>query len=249
VIKQLSSGMVLVGSVLLATSAVASDHGNLDDARPLRFEDVAPLPYGARELQFGLRSSLIRGQRPLGELRAEYKVGFAVNRHFELGFDPSFQGGRRSQAAFDAAYFEQLKQSNPDRTFFASLGLAYRLEYVREQGEDHLRTRLIADKHVGSYGRLHMNVDGLTSLQGRGTAWDVHLGFSEPLGAPEHLETTLVAELAGRTAGLGSSNWIPGAGLGIRKQVSSLGTVDMGVEVDFGSVRAFRFVLGYTLGL
>ncbi len=238
-----------LGLALCATPALASDHGNLDDARPLRFEDVAPLPYGSRELQFGLRSSLIRGQRPLGELRGEYKVGFAVNRHFEIGFDPSFQSGRRSESAFDAAYFEQLRQSNPEGTFLASFGLAYRLEYVREQNEDYLRTRFIADKQTGDYGRLHVNVDGLTSLQSRGTAWDIHFGYSEPLGAPRHLESTLVAEFSGRTAGFGSSDWIPGAGLGIRKQVSSLGTVDFGVELDFGSVRAFRLVLGYTLGL
>lgn len=248
-IKNISARVVALGSALFAASAQASDHGNLDDARPLRFEDVAPLPFGARELQFGLRSSFLRGQRTLGELRAEYKVGFALNRHFELGFDPSFQGGRRSQAAFDAAYFEQVRQADPSRSFLASVGLAYRLEYVREQGEDHLRARLIADRHVGQYGRIHLNADGITSLQGRGTAWDVHFGYSEPLGAPEHLETTFLAEFAGRTAGLGSSNWIPGVGMGIRKQVSSLGTIDAGFEVDFGSVRAFRLVLGYTLGL
>ncbi len=229
--------------------AEASDHGNLDDARPLRFEDVAPLPYGARELQFGLRSSLIRGQRPLGELRGEYKVGFAVNRHFEIGFDPSFQGGRRSEAAFDAALFEQFRQANPDRTFLSSFGLAYRLEYIRESAEDHLRARFIADKHVGDYGSLHFNLDGLTSLQGKGTAWDVHLGYSEPIGAPDHLESTFLAEFSSRTAGFGSSDWIPGVGLGIRKQVSSLGTVEFGGDLDFGAVRALRLVLGYTLGL
>lgn len=248
-IKRSLQFIALLNLLFAGAMAHASDHGNLDDARPLRFEDVAPLPYGARELQFGLRASLIRGQRPLGELRGEYKVGFAVNRHFEVGFDPSIQQGRRPESAFDAALFEQLRQANPDRAFWASFGLAYRLEYVREQNEDFMRSRLVADKHVGEYGRLHLNLDAITSLQARGTAWDVHFGYSEPIGAPEHLESTLVAEFAGRSAGFGSPDWIPSFGLGIRKQVSSLGTVDFGVEADFGSVRALRLVLGYTLGL
>ena len=77
------------------------------------------------------------------------------------------------------------------------------------------------------------------------------LGYSKPMGYPKAFDQTLLAELGIEQAvasGSGYNSWM---GLGIRRQLSATGVLDLGVQFDISRVSSepyspLKLTLGYS---
>ena len=78
---------------LVASSAHAVDHNNIDANRPLSFDDAESIGLGEQSLEVGAALIKPHGRSVGGEFEVEYLYGFAPNTHLNIGLDPSV-GGR-----------------------------------------------------------------------------------------------------------------------------------------------------------
>src|SRR4028118_500593 len=78
---------------LVASSARAVDHNNIDANRPLSFDDAESIGLGEQSLEVGAALIKPHGRSVGGEFEVEYLYGFAPNTHLNIGLDPSV-GGR-----------------------------------------------------------------------------------------------------------------------------------------------------------
>ncbi len=215
-----------LSACIISSFAMASDHNNLDDSRPLRFEDAFALALRSQEVQVGFQyDPFTRSYRP----RLEYNRGFALNRHIEVGFDPELQARQRAKGSFELSYFEAVQQET-----LKSPALAYRVDARSEGGA---RLRGIATWSVANLSKIHANLDGVWT-KGRAFEWEATIGYSRPVG----FDRTYVAQLSiadARRAVMG---------FGVRVQVGHQEVFDLGFEVDLNRRFQGRLNLGFTWG-
>ena len=217
---------VSLAMVIVASITVASDHNNLDDSRPLRFEDALALAFRSQEVQVGFQyDPFTRSYRP----RLEYKRGFAPNRHIEFGVDSDFQLKRRAQSAVEVSYFETIRQES-----LKHAALGYRVDLHSDGGA---RLRGIATWSGQNLAKFHVNLDAVWASK-RAFAWEATLGYS----IPEGFDKTYVAQVS-LADGRRST-----AGFGLRMQVGHQEIFDLGFEVDLNRRLQPRLNIGFTWG-
>ncbi|MBA4293176.1 hypothetical protein C0431_09415 [bacterium] len=241
---------------LIASASLASDHNNLDKERPLRFEDAYSIAYRSFEFQNGFRLDTFRRGKPVYNFRSELQYGFAKNKDISIGFEPSYLSESRKAVgnAVEFSYFEGVAREIGDRPAFG-----YRVDVgvpvSGGKGVD-LRARGILTKTVGQFDKIHLNVDVLHSTEAepkkRQTSLGAVIGYSKPLGYPRRFDQTLLAEFGveqSRQRGGNLNGWV---GLGMRKQLSSTGVLDFGIQTDLfrdkrEKASPVRLTVGYSV--
>lgn len=242
--------------VLSGTVAVASDHNNLDKERPLRFEDAYSIAYRSFEFQNGIRFDTFNRARPVSNFRSELQYGFAKNKDVSIGFEPSYSSdsGKFVGNAVEFSYFEGVA-----REIGNSPAFAYRVDVglpvSGREGID-LRARAILTKTARHYDKFHINVDVVHSTKQnfgeRQTTVGAVAGYSSPIGYPKRFNQTLLAEIGAEQSRLKAGNINSWIGVGIRKQLSVTGVLDLGLQTDLmrskGESRSpARFTVGYSV--
>lgn len=249
--------LVILG-VLVAGSAFATDHNNIDSGRPLRFDDAYSIAFRERAIELGLKFDTFRRSSPSYGLKAEYKVGFAKNQDIGIGFEPSYStSDRRGDVGnVELSYFNGLR-----REIDNTPALAYRVDVGLPTGRGSrgadVRFRGIVTKTVGQYDRLHLNLDLTTSTQKtageRQATAGLTVGYTKPLGYPTQFDRTLVAQFGIDQSRDTSRGWVGNVGLGIRQQMGVRSVLDFGIEADVFSSKGrnpagLRFAVGYSVG-
>ena len=237
--RRLTLVVALAVSGGVATSLRAIDHSNLDAHRPLRFEDAYPVAHGERVLETGVGASFERERDDRAFLDAEALYGLFPNAHVGLGTafstDPHEVEGQEKSGDLRLSALYNLNQETLDLPAFALKGQANFPTGVDSRGTD-LEFTGIATRSFGRLG-LHLNA-GYAFIGGeRGNERDgqykVALGTSYPLGAPRHTRTALLADLfTGQSMLRGDKN-VLGAEAGVRYQLGTQSTVDLGLGSEF----------------
>lgn len=198
-----------VVALLLAASAFATDHANMESNRPLRFDDAMSAKFGERSVSLGVMAG-----DDQSEFSVELKSGFAPNRHAAIRLVSADSG-----SGIELSYF-----AGVHREIRGDPALAYKIEVFAPSDNDkaHAKLRLIASKTAQRYDRIHFNIDLETGPK-EGAAFI--LAYSKPLGVPRRFDSTFVAEVGART--INDETWF---GLGIRHQADPKSVIDAGIE-------------------
>ncbi len=227
----------LVG--VLSTPLWAIDHSNLDEGRPLRFEDAYPVAHGEKVIETGVGASFERKHDDRIFLNAEALYGLVPNAQIGLGTafstDPREVDGQEKSGDLRLSALYNFNQESLDLPAFALKGQANFPTGVDSSGTD-LGFTGIATKSFGRLG-LHLNA-GYTFIGGekgdeRDGQYKVALGTSYPLGAPQRTRTTLLAGLFTEQSTFRGDKNVLGAEAGVRYQLGTQSTVDLGMGSEF----------------
>lgn len=251
-----------LAALLAAAPAHAVDHNNIDENRPLSFDDAESIAWHERALDLGFRLGAPR-HRAVG-LGAELELlyGFALNSHLRLGIDPSIGGHANSRdTSFDigdvsVGAFHSLNREHDSTPAFALRGDVF-LPTGRGSHGTELRLRGIMSRTARQYDRLHVNLDvNVTANAASGERSfnpGVVLGYTKPLGYPRRFTRTGLAEVALQAGPESGRGPILAIGAGLRQQVTVRSVLDLGVQSDvaaFGGATRdrIRFIVGYSTG-
>jgi Putative MetA-pathway of phenol degradation len=243
--------IALVGCVLLLPVwAFGIDHKNLDEGRPLRLDDAYAISTGEIEVEVGAGFTLQRRGTDRGFLPVEVLIGAL----------PNFQIGVGTVLSTDPRDIDE-----PAKSGDLSLGVLYnfnqetlvmpafgaRIEVNLPTGVDshgvEVELKGIVTK---SFERVsvHLNAgyEFLTdAARGeRHGRYELVLGASVPLGAPQYTRATLIADVfTEQIVHRGEPN-VVGAEVGFRYQLTPSIIWDLGVGTEFaGPADRSRFFL------
>lgn len=241
----------------LSTPAKAVDHNNLDDGRPLDFDDAESIAYREKAIEFGGAIVKPKNGKTGVEGGVEFLYGLARNSHVSLDIDPQYASENGGKRRFDVGdvglgIFHSFNREYGNTPAFAVRADAYLPTGRDSKGLD-FRLRGIASKHLGQYDRLHLNLDlhvNNSAAPGeRKTQPGVVLGYSRPLGYPKRFDRTLVAQIGYRASSQNASSGITSVGLGLRQQITVRSVLDLGITSDLtgGANREiFKIIAGYS---
>lgn len=246
----------------LSAPAHAVDHNNVDEGRPLSFDDADSIAFRERSIEGGLLLRDPRG-RPVGlQGQLEFLYGYALNSHVSIGVGPSI-GGRADtrRTGFDVGDVTVGALHSFNREYDHTPAVAVRGDLFLPAGRDShgvaFRVRGILSKTATQYDRFHLNLDyNVAPSARRGERVfqpAVILGYTRPVGYPRRFTRTALAEIgvqAGRQNGTGP---LILAGVGLRQQVTVRSVFDIGLESDVagfdGAARdRIRLIAGYSAG-
>jgi hypothetical protein len=239
--------------VLLATTAgpaVAIDHGNLDENRPLRLEDAYPIANGEIAIEAGGGFTLQRRGANRGFFPIEILYGALPNLQLGLGTvlstDPREIDDRPKSGdlSLSALYnFNQETISLPAFAVKISLDTPTGVE-ARGYG---IELKGIVTK---SFERLSIHFNGAyefltdSGRGGRDGRYALVLGASYPIGAPTFTRATLLTDVFTEQPVLRGEANIVGAEVGLRYQMAPRIVWDVGVGTEFaGPARRSDFFL------
>lgn len=231
--RRISTGLL----VLIASVTFATDHNNIESGRPLNFDDAYSIAYRSFEFQNGIGLDIFSHQRPVYRLHSEVQYGFAKNKDLSFGFEPSYSADSKKVSAnrVEIGYFEGVS-----REIGNSPAFGYRVD-VALPGDSssrgaQVRLRGAFTKAAHQYDKLHLNVDlNINSAPNpgeRSTTIGAILGYSNPVGYPKEFNRTFLAEFGVQQSVLDAGGWNGWLGVGLRRQVSTTGVVDLGVQSD-----------------
>jgi Putative MetA-pathway of phenol degradation len=230
---------ILAALVLVPVSAVAVDHKNLDEGRPLRLEDAYAISTGEVAVEVGAGLTLRRRGTDRGFFPIELLYGALPNFQIGVGTtlstdpreidEPTKSGDLRIGALYNL---------NQETLVMPAFGVKLEVELptgVDSKGVD-IEAKAIVTK---SFERLsvHLNAAYLfLTDSGRGERdgrYELVLGASYPVGAPRSTRATLVADIfTEQSTHRGESN-VVGTELGIRYQLTPSIVWDVGVGTEF----------------
>jgi Putative MetA-pathway of phenol degradation len=236
--KLLMSG-VLAALLLIAVSASAIDHTNLDEGRPLRLEDAYAISTGEIALETGAGFTLRRHGTDRGFFPIE--VLYGALRNFQIGIgttlstdprevdDPAKSGDLRIGALYNF---------NQETLVMPAFGVKLEVELptgVRSKGVD-VELKGIVTKSFERLG-VHFNAAYLFVTDAghgeRDGRYELVLGASYPIGAPRFTRATFVADIFTEQAiHRGDPNMV-GAELGLRYQLTPTIVWDLGIGSEF----------------
>ena len=254
----LRSGLLFLVLTLGSLPAFAVDHDNVDENRPLDFDDAETIAQGERSLELG--ASLIdpKNGNLGGDGEAEFLYGFARNWHLNVGLDPTYLSQNGDRRRFDVGDIRFGVQHNFNRETQHSPAFGIRADAMLPTGRTSsgldYRLRGIASRKFGAYGRLHLNLDlnvnNSPQAGERATRPGVILGYSRPLGYPRRFDRTLVAQVGYRASSQQNGSGIVNIGLGIRQQVTPRSVFDLGITSDLSGSgydrNRLRLIAGYS---
>lgn len=232
------STFVLALLSLVATPAWAIDHNNLDEGRPLRFEDAYPIAYGELSAETGAQFVLNRHKTdrfafPLEVLYGAYwnlqvGVGSTLSTQPRTIDGPEKSGDLRAFALYNF---------NQETLRLPALAAKLSLDLPTGEHSHGVDTKLtgIVTRSLGP-ARVHLNLGyefvGSASDGGRNGRYDVVLGAQYPLGYPHHFDTTLLADVFTQQAVRSGETNPSGIEVGIRRQIAPLVVIDAGVGTE-----------------
>lgn len=246
---------VFAAMALVPVSAVAIDHKNLDEGRPLRLEDAYAISTGEIALEAGAGFTLRRRGPDRGFFPVELLYGALPNFQIGVGTtlstdprqidEPTKSGDLRIGALYNF---------NQETLVMPAFGVKLEVELptgVDSKGVD-VEVKGIVTK---SFERLsvHFNAAYLfltdSRREERDGRYELVLGASYPVGASRFTRATLVADVfTEQSTHRGESN-IVGTELGLRYQLTPSIVWDVGVGTEFAgpSDRSpFFFTTGFS---
>lgn len=242
----------------ITTTAIASDHNNIDAGHPLSFDDAESIAFGEQAFEFSAKTIFPEGQPVGGEFSIEYLNGFALNSHFSVEVDGSV-GGRvetdSTEFELDAVYgtiFHNFNREYNNIPAFSLRGDVGVPTANDSQGLD-FRLRGIASKTLGQYNRfsLNLDLDGQTETETgeRSLVPGFILGYTRPLGYPRRFDQTFLAEIGLRMSEKIDNGAIILTGIGLRRQIGYQRVLDMGLEGDIstdGQESRLKVIVGFS---
>lgn len=235
--KPLIQALCLTLVLFWAVAAHAIDHNNIDEGRPLRFEDASSVAWHERAFEVGFGAGFPRRSSAQLNSKLELLYGAFLNTHFGVALEPSFDS---EPDEFDA--------SNLELSFFHALrreigngpALAYRVGVGLPTGRDangvEGNFRAILTKALRQYDKIHLNLDAQVNSDamkgGRDVVFGGVLGYTIPIGYPRSFTQTMLAEFAVEQSEILGQGWTGTVGLGLRKQVGVRSVFDVGIESD-----------------
>jgi hypothetical protein len=230
---------LLAAVLLVPVSALASDHKNLDEGRPLRLEDAYAISTGEIAVEAGAGFTLRRRGTDRGFFPVELLYGALPN--FQVGVGTTLSTDPREidePAKSGDLRFGALYNLNQETLVMPAFGVKLEVELptgVESKGVD-VEVKAIVTK---SFERLsvHFNAAYLfLTDSGRGERdgrYELVLGASYPVGAPKFTRATLLADIfTEQSTHRGESN-VVGTELGIRYQLTPSIVWDVGVGTEF----------------
>ena len=229
----------LLAAVGLAPgSALAIDHKNLDEGRPVRLDDAYAISTGEIALEAGAGFTLRRRGADRGFFPVELLYGAFPNVQVGVGTtlltdpreidEPAKSGDLRIGALYNL---------NQETLVMPAFGVKLEVELptgVESRGVD-VEVKGIVTK---SFERLSVHVNAaylFRTNSGRGERdgrYELVLGTSYPLGAPKFTRATLVADVfVEQGTHRGESN-VVGTELGLRYQLTPSIVWDVGVGTE-----------------
>ncbi|HKY31592.1 MAG TPA: hypothetical protein VJV23_03565 [Candidatus Polarisedimenticolia bacterium] len=212
--------------------ALALDHGNLDEGRPVRLEDPYAIASGEIALEAGPAFLARRGEGDLGAMAIAVQYGLLPNLQAELGStflsDPGAEAGegRSGDVRLGALY-----NLNQETRLVPALGFRAGMTYPSGPGSRGLDVRLktMVAKSAGRLG-VHLNaawerLDG-TARGERDTRREAAIGVAWPAGAPRHTRTLLVGDLFVEQSAARGARRVTGVEAGFRHQLARRLVID-----------------------
>jgi len=250
---------VLVGVAVLfiATDAVAIDHTNLDEGRPLRLEDAYPIAHGEIAVEAGAGLTLQRRGPDRGLFGVELLYGALPNLQLGIGSllstDPrAIDEPPRSGDLHLSALYNFNQETLVLPAFAAKIGLNTPTG-VGARGFG-VGLKGIVTKSVDRLG-LHLNAgyEFLTASRDgeRDGRYQLALGASYPIGAPQFTRASLIGDVfAEQSVHRGEATTV-GTEIGLRYQLTPrvVWDVGMGTELAGPAARSkFFMTTGFSFG-
>jgi hypothetical protein len=240
-------------SLIAPTSALAIDHKNLDEGRPVRVEDAYAISTGEIAIEAGAGVSLRRRGPDRGSFPIELLYGALPN--FQIGVGTTLLTDPREideRAKSADVRIGALYNFNQETLVMPAFGAKLEVELptgVDSTGVD-VEVKGIVTK---SFERLSVHLNAgyqffTDPRRGeRDGRYELVLGASYPIGAPSFTRATLAADIfTEQSTHRGESN-VVGAELGLRYQLTPGMVWDVGVGTEFAgpSDRSrFQFTTG-----
>jgi hypothetical protein len=219
----------------IAPAAYAIDHKNLDEGRPLRLDDAYAIASGELAVEVGAGFALERRGPDRGVFPLEVLYGALPNLQLGLGTtlltDPH---EIHEQTKSGDLRVSGLYNVNQETLTLPAFGLKVELNLptgVDSAGVD-VEVKGIVTKSIHRLS-FHLNagdafVSGTTPDE-RDSRYEVTLGASYPVGAPQYMRTTLVGDLFTEQGDRRGGSNVFGAEVGFRHQLTQRIVVDAGV--------------------
>ena len=219
----------------IAPAAYAIDHKNLDEGRPLRLDDAYAIASGELAVEVGAGVALERRGPDRGVFPLEVLYGAFPN--LQLGLGTTLLTDPREvheQTKSGDLRVSGLYNVNQETLTLPAFGLKVELNLptgVDSAGVD-VEVKGIVTRSIHRLS-FHLNagyafVSGTTPDE-RDGRYEVTLGASYPVGAPQYTRTTLVADLFTEQGDRRGGSNVFGAEVGFRHQLTQRVVVDAGV--------------------
>jgi hypothetical protein len=229
----------LIVVVLMTAPAWAIDHKNLDEGRPLRLEDAYAISTGEIAVEGGAGFRLLRRGSDQGVFPIEVLYGALPN--FQIGVGTTLftsphdldDRPKSGDLAFSALY-----NLNQETLTLPAFGI--KLGLGLPTGVD-ARGYAVELKGIvtKSFERLSLHFNAgyefLTAIRDdeRDGRYELALGFSYPVGAPQFTRATLVGDVFAEQAGHRGGSTTVGTEIGLRFQLTPRIVWDVGVGTEF----------------
>jgi hypothetical protein len=223
----------------ITQTAHAIDHKNLDEGRPLRLEDAYPIATGEIAVETGAAFTLQRKGPNRGVFPVQILYGVAPNLHVEVGTTLSTNPHELgSQSKSGDLELSGLYNFNAETLAVPAFGAKLSVNLptgIDSSGVDVKMKGLVTK----SFDRLSVHFNAAyeflngTRHDERDGRYELVLGASYPVGAPQHTRTTLIgAVFTEQAVQTGESNAV-GAEIGFRYQLTPRIVIDAGVGTEF----------------
>jgi hypothetical protein len=230
---------LVAGAALTPISALAIDHKNLDEGRPLRLEDAYAISTGEIALEAGAGFTLRRRGTDRGFFPVEMLYGALPN--FQIGVGTTLSTDPREidePTKSGDLRLGGLYNLNQETLVMPAFGVKVEVGLptgVESTGVD-VEVKGIVAK---SFERLSLHFNAaylfLTDA-GRGERdgrYELVLGASYPVGAPKSTRATLVADIFTEQATRRGESNVVGTEIGLRYQLTPSIVWDVGIGTEF----------------
>lgn len=252
--KRLIAALGLAALIGGPGAALALDHKNLDEGRPLRLEDAYTISHGEVAIEVGASGIFARRGPNRAVAPIELLYGALPNFHVSVGTQLSTDPHAiDEQTKSGDLHLGALYNFNQETIALPAFGLKGELNLptgVDSSGVD-VELKGLVTKSFGDLS-LHFN-GGYAFLNGtergeRNGRYELVLGASYPVGAPKHTRTTLLADVfTEQSRERGDENTV-GAEIGVRHQLTPRLVLDAGIGTEFAGA-ADRSPLFVTVGI
>jgi hypothetical protein len=235
----------------------AIDHSNLDERRPLRLEDPYPLAHGEFAFEGGLGARFERFGPNRGEFFGELLYGAFPNFHAGLG--AVFESSPGSVEGFEKSgdiRLDALYNFNQETVDLPAIAVKVTVNFpsgVDSAGTDMTLKALLAksvDRLTFHFNGAYTVITGTRDSE-RGGQYEILLGASYPLGAPQNTRVTVLADVLTRQSVFRGEKNVYGVEVGVRYQLGTQTVLDAGAGSEFAGPRErapFYFTSGLSIG-
>jgi hypothetical protein len=233
--------MLLSLTLLMAVTSetLAIDHKNLDENRPLRLEDAYTIASGELAVEAGAGFALERRGPDRGFFPVEVLYGAYPNLQLGLGTTLSTDPHEiDEQTKSGDLRVSGLYNLNQETLTLPAFGVKLELNLptgVDSAGVD-VEVKGLVTK---SFDRLSLHLNaGYEFLSGttrdeRDGRYEVTLGASYPVGAPQYTRTTLIGDVFTEQGSRRGGSNVVGAEVGFRHQLTARVVLDAGIGTEF----------------